>query len=231
MRLGTANIKNFPDMVKAKVVADGKTMASLTDMWGQQENNPDEDDPAIMQALGTEWAIAHGSTDVPVYYKHERFRVTGMRTIQMPFKPELPLTPRPRLLTGTTFALTEREGVPPWVVINCHLIAGAYNGDNAPADTKRRKRQWDIEWGCVRSFVEDYKRKGLTVFLLGDFNHPRPPKPTANWQWLVGTRLDRIGVTTTGSVHAEEVDDGTTELNSDHHGQWTRVILSKGGRA
>lgn len=231
MRLGTANIKNYPDMPPKKVAADAKTMSLLTDIWGQQENDPGEDNPVIMRTLGDTWAVAHPGTNVPVYFKKELYQVAGARVQLMPFTPRLPLTPVPRLMTGTTFVIRARPNIAPFVVINVHFIAGAYNGENTPNDTRRRRRQWDLEWTYLQRFVGDYRRKGLTVFVEGDFNHPRPPKPTANWQWLVGERLDRIGVARSLGTEVEELDDGSVELNSDHRGQWTRVILSNAPRA
>jgi hypothetical protein len=223
MRLGCANIKNYPDMPARKVAADGKKMSGLCDIWGMQENNPAEDDDAIAKVLGENWDIVHPNTDIPVWYRKDLIKVVGTRVHLMPFDPVLALTPRPRNLTGTTFKLRGRESVPNWVVINSHFIAGGMNG----ARNQARSRQWKIEWTHLNRFVSEYKRKGLTVFVMGDFNHPRPPKPTTNFTWLVGKRLDRIGVTTTGTVEVDEIQDGVVKLNSDHSGQWTRVVLSK----
>ena len=230
MRIGTANIKNYPDMPRDKVVADARKMAHLCDLWGQQENNPEEDDEAIDKALGDDWMKTHGGTDLPIWYKRSIFRLVGARVHLMPFSPVLPLTPRPRNLVAATFRIRGRSDLPNWVVINSHFIAGAYNGDLPAADTKRRKRQWNIEWEHHTRFINDYRRKGFTVFAMGDYNHPRPPKPVPDFTWLVGARLDRIGVTLTGDVVVEEMEDGVVELNSDHNGQWTRVLLGKRGR-
>jgi hypothetical protein len=227
MRLGCANIKNFPDMTPAQVGDDGKTMGLLCDIWGHQENNPGEDDPVVAKALGKDWAGVHMNTDLPVWFKKETYKVVGARVQGMPFDPRLPLTPVPRLMTGTTFRIIGRDGVPPFVIVNLHFIAGGMNGP----EEKPRIRQWNIEMTYLKAFVADYKRKGFTVFVLGDFNHPRPPKPTTNFVWLVGNRLDRIGVTLTGSVAVDEISDGVVDLNSDHHGQWTRVLLSSSRRS
>jgi len=225
MKIGCANIKNFPDMSEKKVVADAKQMAELTDIWGMQENNPEEDDEPISKALGEDWDKVHGGTDIPIFFRKDVFRLVGARVHLMPFEPVLPLTPRPRNIVGATFKLRGRD-VPAFVIINSHFIAGAYNG---PKEAKRKK-QWDIEWAHHTQFIGQYRRKGYTVFVMGDFNHPRPPKPTPNFTWLVGERLDRIGVTNTGDVVVEEMDDGVVALNSDHNGQWTRVLLGKRGR-
>lgn len=223
MKIGTANIKNYPDMPAAKVKQDGSKMASLTDIWGMQENNPAEDDDAIDSVLGNSWDVAHRSTNVPLWFRKDQYQVLGTRICRAPMEKDLKLVPKPRLFTGTTLKLRLREGVPSFVVVNVHFIAGGYNGPENP----ERRQQWNVEWKYVCDFIADYKRKGKTVFVLGDFNHPRPPKPARNFTWLVGSRLDRIGVTTTGQVEVEELSDGVVALNSDHNGQWTRVVLSK----
>lgn len=222
MRIGTANICNYPDMPKAKVQADAREIAALTDTWGQQENNPAEDDEAISKALGPSWMVVHGDTNVPIWYRTGRLELTGQRKVQADFTPPLPLTPRPRWITAATFGVIGRPGVERFALVNCHLIAGGYNGPESEA----RARQWRVEFKALRNLVESYKARDLTVFVAGDFNHPRPPKPTTDFVWLVGARLDRIGVTTTGGTKARETDDGVVELHSDHHGQWTKVALS-----
>jgi len=226
MIIGTANIKNFPDMSRTKVQADGKKMSSICDLWGMQENNPVEDLPAIMDVLGDDWKTVHPGTDIPFLYRDSVFNLVESTKIVAPFEPVLPLTPRPRWITGAVFELKNRPGVQPFGVVNVHLIAGGYNGDNSPSDTARRIRQWDIEWLTAKSLLHTYREEGFTVFLLGDLNNPNPPKPIPNWRWLVGERLDKIGVSTNGSVLVEENQNGTVDLNSDHRGQWSNVWLS-----
>lgn len=226
MYIGTANIKNFPDMPQAKVVADGLKMSRLTDLWGMQESDPDEDAPAILRALtklqpDASWAAAHIDTNVPIFYKQSVFTLTGRRKVIVPLEPDLPLVAKPRIIAGVSLRLVSRPRMDSFVVTNRHYIAGAYNGpEQAP-----RVRQWDIEEEYDQAFVREYKLKGKTVFGLGDWNRPRPPKLTRNWQWLVGEHLDKIGVSTTGAVEVMELDDGGVELNSDHWGQWTRCFI------
>jgi hypothetical protein len=227
MKIGTANIKNYPDMPKKKVQADGKEISSLTDIWGMQENNPTEDLPAIMEVLGPEWETMHEGTNVPIYYRKDKLKVISTDKTSAPFEPVLALTPRPRWITGAVFELKERAGVPNFAIVNCHLIAGGMNGPKlAP-----RARQWGVEFTTLGEFITSFRKKGLTTFVLGDFNSPRPPKPVGNFTWLVGNRLDRIGVTNTGSVEVDETNDGVVDLNSDHNAQWTQVILSKASKS
>jgi len=222
MYLGTANIRNYPDMAPAKVVEDAVEMCRHCDVWGMQENDPREDVVAIMRRLPANlWGVVHEDTNVPIFFKKTLFTVTGKRKIIIPLEPDLPLVAKPRVISGVTLRLNARPGLKPFVVTNRHYIAGAYNG---PEEAKRA-RQWDIEFVEDREFVREYRLKGKTVFGVGDFNRARPPKLTANWQWLVGEHLDKVGVSTAGAVEVMELDDGAVELNSDHWGQWTRCFI------
>jgi len=226
MFIGTANIKNYPDMAPAKVVEDALEMSRRCDVWGMQESDPDEDGPAILKALLKQqpngmWAAAHLDTNVPIFYKQSVFTLTGRRKIIVPLEPDLPLVAKPRTITSVSLKLLARPGKDPFVVTNRHYIAGGYNGP----EQKPRARQWNIEFAADQQFVRGFKLKGRTVFGLGDWNRARPPKPTQNWQWLVGAHLDKVGVSTTGPVEVLEIEDGSIELNSDHWGQWTRCFL------
>lgn len=223
MKLGTANIRNYPDMPMKDVVADAKKMAAVCDIWGHQENDPNEDDEAISKALGADWDLIGGNTNIPIWFNKTKYRCVGARVQLMPLKPDLPLVAKPRDILAGTFMVRGRSGLPAFTVINCHFIAGGYNG---PQEAKR-KRQWDIEWQHLCELTMAYKRKGTTTFVIGDFNHPRPPKPVPNFMWLVGEHLDRIGVSRSFAMDVDEIDDGTVDLKSDHNGQWTRVILNR----
>src|SRR3954471_2240863 len=107
-------------MPREKVVADARKMSHICDLWGQQENNPAEDDKAITKALGDDWMKAHGDTDIPIWYRQSLFRVVGARVHLMPFEPPLPLVARPRSLVGVTFSIRGRSELHPFVVINSH---------------------------------------------------------------------------------------------------------------
>jgi hypothetical protein len=224
MKLGTANIKNYPDMPEKKVIADAREVSSYTDIWGMQENNPAEDDEAIRPELGKDWGLVGGNTDLPIWYRKDVYRNLDFDVLNMGWAGrELALTPKPRLAVAGTFELLDRAGIDSFVVVNLHFIAGGYNGPRTPP----RRSQWDHEWAKVCDFIKSYMKKGKTTFVVGDFNHPRPPKPVGRFQWLVGERLDRIGVTLTGPIDVDEKEDGVIMLNSDHNAQWTRVTLSK----
>ena len=227
MIIATANIRNYPDMPRAKVVADAKEVAARADLWGQQENNPVEDDEAISKALGDKWAKVGGGINLPIWFRRDKLECVSYRVAIADFDPVLPLTPRPRTISVGRFALKGRRGLEPLTLINNHRIAGGLNGPTEPP----RARQWHIEEARAREVYAAERRKksgalkvkeldsgrmelnsdhdalwvevslsaatgNRTVFYLGDFNNPEPPKPAKAFRWLVGERLDRIGVST-----------------------------------
>ena len=140
MRLGCANIRNFPDMTPEKVRADGKEMGSLCDIWGQQENDPGEDNPQVAQALGPDSAVAPPApTSRSV--QEGPLPVTGTRVLDMPFKPVLPLTPAP---DGHRHHLRDPRPARRAAVRDRQRAASSrvYNGDLPAKDKARRTGQW-----------------------------------------------------------------------------------------
>lgn len=219
---GTANIKNYPDMPRRKVVEDALAVANVCDIWMQQENDPREDDDAISAALGAQWGKVGGHTNLPIYFRRDRYGCTGFDVFKMRWAgPELELVAKPRLTAQGTFIRRDRPGVSEFVLHNNHLIAGGLNGPLLP----RRAAQWRSEWEETCQFLDQAKASRRTVFFGGDFNNPDPPKPTRNFEWVAGERLDRLGITKVGSVDWQVHDTGHIELNSDHDAQWVRVGL------
>lgn len=227
MRLGTANIRNFPDMAEHLVREDGAKMGGVCQIWGGQEISPqDNDKRMIMQGLGHSWGVTHPRTHTPIFHKKGYVDVLDTRQTRIPLKPEnLPAVATPRIFTGTVYRLHARPQIE-FAVINCHFIAGGKNGQPGQDPNGFREAQWEREFHHLQLFVHDFLDDDITTFVLGDFNHPRPPKPIPNFRWLVGPRLDRIGVSSRGDTDVFEFEDGIVDLNSDHDGQWTRVRLA-----
>lgn len=230
MRFLTVNEQNFnPDLTPKQIRADVREIESHADLIFAQEIDPrDNDYEVFLDELGPKWAGTLGNTDCPFFYRKRVIEVIDIDRAIAPFEPVIKWTPKPRRFTGITFQLKTRPSFPPMAAVNGHMIAGGKNSANPrSADAIARARQWDIEFETLVKFIRNYRRQKLTTFVGMDWNHPRPPKPILNFKWLVGARLDRIGVTTVGGVEVEEKEDGVIDLISDHHAQWTRVHLSK----
>lgn len=129
MRLGCANIKNFPDMSPEKVRADGKTVGSHCTLWGGQEINPGEDAPVVLKGLESNnapWAAVLTQFAEPIFYRTDLWEPFDEFFI----REEHPLSlPGPHglhdAITSAGFRSLKHPDLAPFAVVNCHLINGA----------------------------------------------------------------------------------------------------------
>ena len=227
MRIGTANIKyNLP---LPKIAQDGAAMGRHCDIWGGQEiEAAGQAYETIMNALGDKWQGVHGNTRLPIFLRADKLDVVDTLRRNYPLSRPIKYTPHDRIHTAVIVKSKTRTTLPPFALINNHLIAGAYNAATPTApDVPARRRQYDLEWANLNRFISELRGKGLTTFIVGDFNRPTVPKPQIDFKWLAGSRLDRVGVTTGGNIRVEQRDTMPVILNSDHTGQIARVRLMK----
>jgi hypothetical protein len=227
MRLGTANIRNFPDMPRWKVRQDGVEMSRRCDLWGGQEIDPGDDDfEVIMGNVSPNWGAIWGGTNIPIFYKKNEFILLEKRRVEVDFEPPLELTFRPRWITGGIFQSRTRQELNPFAVVNCHLIAGARNALDPNAEgVEARLRQYRTEWDALQDFMRGFRQDGLSIFLTGDLNDPTPEEPLTDFRWLAGERLDRVGFARGKSVGFQLNDTHEVQLNSDHNGQVADGVL------
>lgn len=182
MKLGTANIQNFPDMPARQVALDASVIAASCTLAGLQEIQPREDTPVVERALDDGWWMVGRHREVPVIGREDRWQLLDHWVV--PFdRPELP-RPQNRhagVVSVVVRSATKRH-LPPFALVNTHLVAGGYNGDKDP----RIQQRWDVEWGLYRDEALRLYRMGLSVFTVGDLNHPRPPQVgrVVPFQWL-----------------------------------------------
>jgi hypothetical protein len=218
MRLGTANIKNFPDMPTGKVQADGRKMGSLTTIWGGQEITPNEDSGPIMEALGENWGILFSGNETPIFYRKDKWNVGNLFDISLGDRGGIPLSARNSAITSAVFRSEARPGLSPFAVVNCHLMR------NFATSSAKERAQWKIEYGHLKEVVAHHYKNGRTVFVVGDTNNRLTPFPANGGRWLAGNgRLDKIGILrhpqsvritrTNGNPNGE-----IHTLNSDHDG-------------
>ena len=216
MILATANVRNFPDMPQRLVRQDASTIAASCTLAGLQEIEPGEDTPVVREALGPDWWLVGAHVETPIIGDRDKWQVLAEHV--SPFhRPDLP---RPASVHGAVTSVVvqsvPRPHLPPFAVVNVHLVSNGYNGDRLPVIQDR----WRIEWGIFQDECVRLHRRGLTVFTTGDLNNARPPqlRPRREFTWLTPWRIaDHIGqlthpdsVVLTGPVHER------VPLNSDH---------------
>lgn len=217
MKLGTANIRNFPDMRPELVAADTLTIMANTSLCGLQEIQPHEDTPVVLAQLGQRWGLVGGAYETPIIYNAHRWELLDHHAI--PF--HRPRLPRPESVHGAVvsgvFRSVQRRKLPPFAVVNVHLVAGGYNAERLPVVADR----WRVEWGMYQDEALRLWRHGLSVFAVGDLNHPKPPKlrPHGSFTWLSPSLggADHLGVLENGeSVSMRSPMNFRVPLNSDH---------------
>lgn len=210
MRIGTANIRNHPDMPRAAVEADIHTVARRTSLCGLQEIQPGEDTPVVRYALPEHWGMFGGAAESPIVWNADRWHLEDSDLITW----ERPRLPRPENptpgITSCVFRSRRRPELPRFAVVNTHLVAGAYNAQRLLAV----QAQWHVEWRMVLEEVRRLHRGGLTVYVLGDFNRGVMPGP--NWLTPDGPP-DHVGeLVSVRSVHLAHPEHTPVLLNSDH---------------
>lgn len=217
MKLGTANLRNFPDMTPHQVAQDARTVASSTSVCGLQEIQVGEDTPVVREALPDHWDLIGGKGTSPIVWNTRKWKVTDHRA-RRHRRPHLSRVENPFLdVTTVLLSSVKRPHLPPFAVVNTHLVSGGYNAQHLP-DVKA---QWDKEWILVSREVYSLWDKELTVYLVGDLNNPHPPRltPGRHFTWLSpqGPGPDHLGelehplsVQLTGYTHQ------ALQLNSDH---------------
>lgn len=111
----------------------------------------------------------------------------------------------------------------PIVIINTHLIAGAWNNKIEPNQELRREL-WNQSVEKLRKRIEFHHNAGRTVFWMGDMNRMDMPKLHKDERRIVSSGIDSISVIV-GSVGVRVIDTGSLPLASDHDAKWAKVEL------
>lgn len=109
----------------------------------------------------------------------------------------------------------------PVVILNTHLIAGAWNKKIEPTQEIRRKYWWESV-DKMKERIKFHHDAGRTVFWMGDVNRMDMPKLHKDERRLVSTGIDSISVIV-GETKVKKVDEGALPLNSDHDARWVQV--------
>lgn len=220
MKLGTANIRNFPDMTHRQVAQDVGVVASSCTLAGLQEIQPGEDTLTVERTIGDGWWMVGRRLEVPVIGRKDRWKTLHHHVQSFDRPAGLPRPQNPHGgIVSVVVRSTRKPKLPPFAVVNVHLISGGMNGPKLPELAAR----WRVEWGMFMAECVRLWRNGLTVYPLGDLNNPHPPAPvphsTTQLEWLNPDGApDHIGQLVN---HASVMLDGCVSesipLHSDHN--------------
>lgn len=217
MRIGTANIQNFPDHPPRQVAQDAATVAGNTTLCGLQEIQPREDTRVVRDVLGSDWWLVGKLYETPIIGRTDYWRVLDTNVV--PFS--RPRLPHPESVHGAVVSVVvrsrRRKHLPPFAVVNTHLVSGGYNGPRIPAVAQR----WDVEWGMLRDECLRLYKDGLTVYVTGDLNNAHAPRigsKALTFRWFTPDgAIDHVGeLQHPESVRLTDPHHDHVPLNSDH---------------
>lgn len=224
--LGTANIRNYPDMSPEEVAADTRAVMEHTSVAGLQEIQPGEDTEVVREQLEPHWRMVGQHTEVPIVWDSRKWQLREHAMVAF-HRPRLP-RPQNRFgaVTSAVFRSVERPHLPPFAVLNTHLVSGGFNGPRVLVIQDR----WHTEWQRYQDEAARLWHQGLTVFAVGDLNNPTPPKlrPHQHFTWLTPQKgpdhagqLQHDASVTIGATYSPhgpvaQLHHHHVPLNSDH---------------
>ncbi len=214
--VGTSNVRNNPDLPREAVVKCGKVAAEHCDIVGFQEIREDEDFIDIAQGLGDSFAFSNTNTSVPIAFRRAKFELANPHLLPNGFgsfgsillhDKVAGYTP-PRWLSWTILDLREGNWTSPVAFMNTHFINKAWNGEEEdPAIEEERQALWWDSWEAMQQQTLKFRRVGLPVVFVGDFNKASVQEFNRHQVWAVNGGIDKIGVIPPRGYQATEVFD------------------------
>jgi hypothetical protein len=203
-------------MDPAKVGECAVAVSRHTSICGLQEIQVGEDTQVVEAALPRWWRLIGTEGTSPIALNQRRWVVLSANSTRTR-RPHLSRVENPYLdITAVAVRSHKRPNLPPFAVVNTHLVSGGYNAQHLPDVA----RQWDREFTQLESVVHDWRIQGLTVYVVGDLNHHRPPEmlPARRFAWLTPTgQPDHVGqLVDPSSVQLKRPTHQALRVPSDH---------------
>lgn len=201
LRVGTANIRNTPDLPRAQVRESARVCGQRADLIGFQEIAEKADHMDVRIGLGGDFRAAPvtNHTEDPIHY-----RSTAMELIPAG---EVPggFLPSGAQLAHHGMAHVSPDRYTTWAMLRAvgdHAIQFAFvnlHTVSKPFDTKAthhrwREEMWHVHYSKWAAMVNGFNDAGLTVLFGGDFNSTVVRKSDVDARWFWQSGIDKIGV-------------------------------------
>lgn len=220
MRLGTCNSQNNPDLPRHKVKKIAAVAGVHTDVCGFQEIRELEDVEDTIEGLGPRFELYNTQTSVPIAFNTTIWNVldVGFNTLS---PASAKLTPQ-RYVSWAIAEHRRREELGPVAFTNGHQINKAWNGKEEDALLEiERRAYWNQGWNVWDATVEELRKQGLPVFIVGDFNKLEVDEFHRKQIWLDNKGIDKIafvpGPRKSRSPDFKLKTTYTINTPSDHH--------------
>lgn len=227
--VGTHNVRNNPDLPREAVIKCGKITGDHCDIAGFQEIREDEDFIDISEGLGDRYFLSNTNTSVPEAFRRASYDLANPRRVPNGFSSfgsvllhdKQPGYSPARWMSWVILDLAEPVWTAPVVFANMHFINKAWNGEEKdPRIEAERQALWWDSWEAVQMQLTKFRRVGLPVVFMGDFNKITVPDFNRHQVWVANAGIDKIGVIPPRGYQATEVFDigevGKYNSPSDH---------------
>jgi hypothetical protein len=191
MKVATVNIRNTPDLSRAKVRKCARSIRTNgVAIAGLQEIVEDQDVADVLAGLGIHYDMINQSTHEPIIFDTKVLRLAD--SMECPpgfqnrgvlrFHPGYKNIPTP-FHNGTwgIFKHVQAPEIPPFVFFNGHFINKAWNGrERNPEKLAERKDLWWEGYDTSQWAINNFRKAGLTVVRCGDYNRSLKAMPLFN---------------------------------------------------
>jgi GH25 family lysozyme M1 (1,4-beta-N-acetylmuramidase) len=246
LKVGTANIQNFPDLTDRQVRQDvAKIKRAGVDLVLFQEIGERSDFLAIVDTLGPGYGVTdtaskpggYRGNNVIAWQRHSPLVSDGKEAFLKMIGPGM--GPRTHTPSQWMVRKTFKSSIGVIDAYDIHFIQGAYSKPGQPGDADgRRKAAWQENWNELRKAVLESVRAGHIAIFGGDWNRRKEDiRPFARGQhWIVTggkggdghKNIDHVGILLPPGVKLQK--PGVTisvALNFDHDLHYATVILTK----
>lgn len=208
MKVATVSLNYYKQNSKEACTAAGRHVASKgVDFAGFTEVRSPEMDKGLEWGLGAPYTYVDGG-ESPQAFNHRRWKPVSHKVTKLT-DGEDEITPNLYAVVGVYVnTKTPRKRI---AVISTHLVPLTQDGHERP-DYHHRWAMWRKHWLGLKEIVRDLTAQGITVFVVGDFNHIHAGKgiikqidPKAKWvirkglDWVFviegKTKVRRFGIT------------------------------------
>jgi len=231
LRVGTANIRNTPDLPRAQVREAARVCGKRADLVGFQEIAERADRLDVRVGLGESWRATPltNTTEDPIHYRIDLVHLMAEDEVPGGFQPSgaklahhgMAHVSPDRYTTWGMFRAANDPKIQ-FAVVNLHTVSKPT--DPGASHHKWREEMWHIHYSKFAAMVNGFNDAGLTVLAVGDFNRLDVPKTDRDMRWAWKSGIDKIGILK-GKTPVSLIRVASYDTPSDHNLRVAKVAL------
>lgn len=196
----TSNEMDNPNLARWQVLHDFRAVRSWakaghlpsTGIVGCHQEVSPEDKPVLREAFPTPWRITNLTSGVP-HVLSARLEVLEADVHLMQHGIE-GFSPN-RVTTRTLVRLKQRPDLRgrPFTILGKWPVNGAFTTPGQDREALRRE-WWHQDRVKTARLIQAELAEGHSCIVLGDLNHPDPPRYVPGLRWVANHHLDHVGI-------------------------------------